>query len=166
MSLPPPLTVQLTPALARAARQGGIRTRPALVRRARKSENVGVAQEYIDSFDCGLQESYVALMGRLSVFSGHLGFHSSWPFGYVMTLVIPLKVFCLMAAHSVALTRQCAGSCKIRARSRAVAAYFMTLGACESMQLYDVTMSGHDGADRWCRDTLYQVTHQRVSRSG
>ena len=51
-----------------------------------------VAQDYIDGFECSLQESYVALLGRLSVFREHLGFHSSWPFDYVVTLVIPLKV--------------------------------------------------------------------------
>jgi len=51
-----------------------------------------VAQDYIDSFDCGLQESHVVVMGRLSVFRWHLGFHSSGPFDYVRTLVIPFKV--------------------------------------------------------------------------
>ncbi len=51
-----------------------------------------VSQDYIDSFDCGLQESHVVVMGRLSVFRWHLGFHSSGPFDYVRTLIIPFKV--------------------------------------------------------------------------
>ena len=51
-----------------------------------------VVQDYIDSFDCGLQESHVVVMGRLSVFRWHLGFHSSGPFEYVRTLIIPFKV--------------------------------------------------------------------------
>ena len=50
-----------------------------------------MAQDYIDSFDCALQEMYVALMGRLSVFRTHLGFHSTWPFEYTMTLLVPLE---------------------------------------------------------------------------
>ena len=61
------------------------------------------SQVYIDGFDCGLQERYALMLGRLSVFAGHLGFHSESPFGYLKTLLIPWEVRRLSYSASAAL---------------------------------------------------------------